>query len=54
VEVYLHFPNSPSWRGAQLKYRDKFTFTLHFTTKILVVIPVGVPLDFTAKGKSIN
>jgi hypothetical protein len=24
LEIYLHSPNSPSWRGAQLKYRDKF------------------------------
>jgi hypothetical protein len=21
VELYLHSPNTPSWRGAQLKYR---------------------------------
>jgi hypothetical protein len=25
VELYLHSPNTHSWRGAQLKYRDKFT-----------------------------
>jgi len=24
----LHSPNTPSWRGAQLKHRDNFTFTL--------------------------
>jgi hypothetical protein len=29
VELYLHSPNMPSWRGAQLKHRDSFTFTLH-------------------------
>jgi len=27
VEQYLHFPNTPSWRGTQLKHRDTFTFT---------------------------
>jgi hypothetical protein len=27
VELYLHSPNTPSWRGAQLKHRDNFTFT---------------------------
>jgi hypothetical protein len=27
VELYLHFPNTPSWRGAQLKHRDNFTFS---------------------------
>jgi hypothetical protein len=29
VELYLHSPNTPSWRGAQLgEHRDNFTFTL--------------------------
>jgi hypothetical protein len=30
VELYFHSPNTPSWRGAQLKkkHRDNFTFTL--------------------------
>jgi hypothetical protein len=27
VELYLHYPNTHSWRGAQLKHRDNFTFT---------------------------
>jgi hypothetical protein len=28
VELYLHSPNTPSWRGAQLKkHRDNFTFS---------------------------
>jgi hypothetical protein len=34
VDLYLHSPRTPSWRGAQLKHKDKFTFTfyiLHFT-----------------------
>jgi hypothetical protein len=26
VELYLNSPNTPSWRGAQLKHRDNFTF----------------------------
>jgi hypothetical protein len=31
VELCIHFPNTPSWRGAQLKkkHRSNFTFTLH-------------------------
>jgi hypothetical protein len=24
VELFLHSPNTPSWRGAQLKHRDTF------------------------------
>jgi hypothetical protein len=27
VELYIHSPNTPSWRGAQLKHRDNFIFT---------------------------
>jgi hypothetical protein len=27
VALYLHSPNTPPWRGAQLKHRDNFTFT---------------------------
>jgi hypothetical protein len=26
VELYFHSPNTPSWRDAQLKHRDSFTF----------------------------
>jgi hypothetical protein len=33
VELYLHSPNTPSWRGAQLKHRDNFTFTLPYISK---------------------
>jgi len=25
MELYIHFPNTPSWCGAQLKHRDNFT-----------------------------
>jgi hypothetical protein len=28
VELYLHSPNTSSWRGAQLKHRVNFTFDL--------------------------
>jgi hypothetical protein len=31
VELYLHSPNTPSWRGVQLKHRDNFT--LHVKKK---------------------
>jgi len=31
VELYLHSSNTPSWRGAQLKLRDNFTFYLLYT-----------------------
>jgi hypothetical protein len=29
VELYLHFPYTPSWRGANLKHRDSFSFTFN-------------------------
>jgi hypothetical protein len=35
VELYLHSPNKPSWRGALLKHTD-FTFT--FTLKVQVYV----------------
>jgi hypothetical protein len=38
VELYLHSPDTPSWRGAQLKHRDNFG-------KIIIMItllPSGV------------
>jgi hypothetical protein len=28
MELYFHSTNTPSWFGAQLKHRDKFTFAL--------------------------
>jgi hypothetical protein len=28
VELYLHSPSTPSWRGAKLKHGNNFTFTL--------------------------
>jgi hypothetical protein len=41
VELYPHSPNAPSWRGAQLKHRDNFTFTKKIYT--VTVFPVVVP-----------
>jgi hypothetical protein len=29
VELYLHSPNTASWRGAYLKHRDYFIFTFY-------------------------
>jgi hypothetical protein len=34
------FPNTPSWRGAQLKHRDSFTFT--FTLGLNIVLISGM------------
>jgi hypothetical protein len=34
VELYLHSPNTPSWRGAQLKRTG--------TTLLLTVVSVGI------------
>jgi len=34
------YPNTPSWRGAQLKHRDNFTFT--FSVKRLTVASPGL------------
>jgi hypothetical protein len=33
VELYLHSPNTPSWRGAQLKKKHRDHFTLPFASR---------------------
>jgi hypothetical protein len=37
VELYLHSPNTFSWRDAQLKHRDKLTFSLTPIVKFLIM-----------------
>jgi hypothetical protein len=56
VELYLHSYNTPSWRGAQLKHRDNFTFT--FCRQEICLIKCGVliflqknMLTFDKEGK---
>jgi hypothetical protein len=34
VELYLHSPNTPSWRVVLLKHRDKFTFTFYMQPSV--------------------
>jgi hypothetical protein len=43
-EAILHFPNTPSWRGAQLKHRDNFTFT--FIETVVLIMPVTLAVSF--------
>jgi hypothetical protein len=31
-------PNTPSWRGALLKHRDKFTFTFTFAEESYILV----------------
>jgi hypothetical protein len=35
VELYLHSPNTPSWRGTQLKHGDNFTVYLHLYVSVV-------------------
>jgi hypothetical protein len=37
VEIYLHSPSVPAWRGAHLKYRDNVTFYLYRIMSELLV-----------------
>jgi hypothetical protein len=38
VELNLHSPNKPTWRGALLKHRDNFAFTFNdFSTSTVVI-----------------
>jgi len=36
MELYLHFPNTPSWRGAQLKHRETLL------TTVIIMMPLYV------------
>jgi len=38
MDLYLHCPNTPSWRGAQLKHRDNFIFLNFFNTFLNILI----------------
>jgi hypothetical protein len=40
VELYFHSSNTPSWRDAQLKHRDKFTFTFYSRMYVCVCVCV--------------
>jgi hypothetical protein len=44
VQLYIHSPYTPSWRGAQLKHRENFTFYLFylFTSALHVVMYLTV------------
>jgi hypothetical protein len=48
VELYLHSPNTPPWRGAQLKHRGNFTFYRFYDKFVnLDSIPVTIFLLLT-------
>jgi hypothetical protein len=34
MALYLHYPNTPSWRGAQLKHRDNFAFNFYLSAYV--------------------
>jgi hypothetical protein len=38
VELHLHSPNTPSWRGAQLKHGENFTFIFTLTDETKHVV----------------
>jgi hypothetical protein len=48
MELYLHSSNTPSWRGAQLKHRDNFTFYLKFDNVIYTSIRIITPGTWVA------
>jgi hypothetical protein len=58
MELYLHFPNTPSWRGAQLKHRDNFTFFIVKTTASILTTalksPSNTDMKVTIMETSIN
>jgi hypothetical protein len=55
VVLYLHSPNTPSWRGDQLrkKHKDNFTFYLRVShaTRIKFIIFIIINIDFALCGR---
>jgi len=46
VELYIHSPDKPSWRGAQLKHRNNFIFLLHLIYVDFLHFPIiSAPLS---------
>jgi hypothetical protein len=58
VVLYLHSPNTPSWRRAQLKHRDTFLSLFPFRTLVLFLwslkVRGHVSLPYKTAGKIIN
>jgi hypothetical protein len=52
VELYLHFPNTPSWRGVQLKYlRDNLTIIIII---IIIITTTTTTLFYAASALHVN
>jgi hypothetical protein len=54
VRLHLHYANTSSWRGAQLKYRDNFTFTNVTVVRDLGECGRGIRLVRTADDTAGN
>jgi len=48
MELYVHSSNTPSWRGAQLKYRNNFMFTVSHSDHNVVQLKHGANNHFDA------
>jgi hypothetical protein len=48
--LYLYCPNTPSWRDAQVKHRDNFTFTHNYWDVILNYMYVVTFMVFRHRG----
>jgi hypothetical protein len=44
--VIPQLPNTPSWRGAQLKYRDNFTFA-HLIPNLIEILSAVTKIKHT-------
>jgi hypothetical protein len=49
VELYLHSPSTSSWRDAQLKHRDSFTF--YFISDLSFIKKESVPAQLRVEPK---
>jgi hypothetical protein len=52
VELYLHYPRAPSWRGAEFKHMDNFTsHNEEVTTEIMHLSYTGQAVSNFGHGK---
>jgi hypothetical protein len=51
VELYVQSPSTPSWRGAQLKHRENFTFTFYLKKNSVAVNEDKITLSYSMMGE---
>jgi hypothetical protein len=54
LKLYLYSPNTPPWRGVQLKHRDNFTFYLYLYRYITVDFTFNTFMMDSLAGRTVE